>query len=169
MALDLGPRRRSHGRRFQSHRSSHSLRPNSRSPHMLDSVQEARDSPLDRKTVFPEKQLSSAFVTLTQLGLLTNSKSRLFCKGDQAEFVGIIVTSLAAAGKNDEANTPAQLDHRIVSGLSKNPILRRNRRRRIAASDTSQNQPSRQSQAALSEVVRWPAFKCARCHPSASE
>ena len=21
----------------------------------------------------------------------------------------------------------------------------------------------------LSEVVRWPAFKCARCHPSASE
>ena len=146
MALVLGPRRRSHGRRFESHRSSHSLRPNSRSPHMLDSVQEARDSPLNRKTVFPEKQLSSAFVTLTQLGSLKNSKSRLFCKGDQAEFVGITVPSQAAAGENDQANTPAQLDHRIVSCLSKNPILRRNRRRRTAPSDTSLNQPSCQSQ-----------------------
>ena len=32
---------------------------------------------------------NSTNVPLTQLGLLTNSKSRLFCVGDQAEFVGI--------------------------------------------------------------------------------
>ena len=38
------------------------------------------------------------------------------------------------------------IDDRIVSGLSTNPILRRSRKRRIAPSDKSLNQPSCQSQ-----------------------
>ena len=55
----------------------------------------------------------------TQLGLLKNSKSGLFCIGDQAEFVGI--TAASEAGEKDQTKTPA---HWIVFCLSTNSTLR---------------------------------------------
>ena len=78
VTLVVGPRHRSHGRRSESHRGSHCrcLGPNPRYPHTPDSVQEARDSQTDRKTVCPGKQLAFAFVTHTLT--LTRPRVRLF-------------------------------------------------------------------------------------------
>ena len=84
--------------------------------------QHPRERPLGYNPELPGKKH-------TQLGFLTNSKSRLFCQCVGIKLSSSRLASESEAGANDQTNA---LAHKIFSGLSTNPTLRRNSRRRIA-------------------------------------